>query len=275
MGLLSFFNRTPAAPGATRRSGNTDELTRQARTRARQRLIGALVLVVLGVVVLPLLFDKDPRPLSSKTAVEVVGQGRVAASGQRASGKVIDESAADAGVEVPADKSAASAATPAKAPPKAAPAATASVPEAPREATPPVARKVEPAKAAEADKREQDKREQEKREADKRESQAKAKAAAQESARAKELLAGKEAPAKAAENARFVVQIGAFADGAAASQARGKVEKLGIKTYTQQVETAAGKRIRVRIGPYTDRAEAEKALSRIKAAGLPGAVLTL
>ena len=44
-----------------------------------------------------------------------------------------------------------------------------------------------------------------------------------------------------------------------AREARAKVEKLGLKTYTQVVETPAGKRIRVRVGPYAIRDEADKA----------------
>lgn len=54
-----------------------------------------------------------------------------------------------------------------------------------------------------------------------------------------------------------------------------KVERLGIKTYTQQVDTPAGKRIRVRMGPYADKADAEKAMSALRKAGLSGALLTL
>ena len=53
-----------------------------------------------------------------------------------------------------------------------------------------------------------------------------------------------------------------------------KVERLGLKTYTQEVKTPQGTRIRVRLGPYADRAEAEKMLARVRKAGLGGAVLT-
>jgi DedD protein len=74
---------------------------------------------------------------------------------------------------------------------------------------------------------------------------------------------------------RFVVQVGAFADEAAVRQTRQKVEKLGLKTYTQEVGTEAGKRVRVRVGPFADRDEALQVLNRIKGAGLPGAVLVL
>lgn len=41
------------------------------RRRARQRLIGAGVLVLMGVVVLPFLFDKQPRAVPVNVAIEI------------------------------------------------------------------------------------------------------------------------------------------------------------------------------------------------------------
>jgi DedD protein len=83
------------------------------------------------------------------------------------------------------------------------------------------------------------------------------------------------ASAPAPDSGRFVVQVGAFAEATAIREARAKVEKLGLVTYTQAVETANGKRTRVRVGPFATREEADKAAAKLKAAGLPGAVLTL
>jgi DedD protein len=102
-------------------------------------------------------------------------------------------------------------------------------------------------------------------------------------ARAQALLEGKPAaaaaPAASAVGAgvgRFVVQVGAFAEPAALSEARAKVEKLGLKTYTQVAETSAGPRTRVRVGPFASRDEAERAAAMIKsAAALPAVILTL
>jgi DedD protein len=54
-----------------------------------------------------------------------------------------------------------------------------------------------------------------------------------------------------------------------------RVEKSGLKTYTQVAETAEGKRIRVRVGPFGSRDEAEKAAKKIKSLDLPAAILTL
>ena len=92
-------------------------------------------------------------------------------------------------------------------------------------------------------------------------------------ARARALLEGQAATRE--ESGRFVVQVGAFADASAARETRAKVEKLGMKTYTQVASTAAGDRIRVRVGPFGSRDEADKALAKARAAGLNAVVLTL
>ena len=56
---------------------------------------------------------------------------------------------------------------------------------------------------------------------------------------------------------------------------RAKLEKLGLKSFTQVAETSAGNRTRVRIGPFASREEAERALAKAKAGGVSGVVLTL
>ena len=69
--------------------------------------------------------------------------------------------------------------------------------------------------------------------------------------RARALLDGKDAAKPAAADAgRFIVQVGAFADATKAREARLKVEKAGLTTYTQVVETPEGKRTRVGSGHF-------------------------
>ncbi len=122
----------------------------------------------------------------------------------------------------------------------------------------------------------------------------KAKIAA-EASRAKALLEGKAAQAKlaaapaaaaattaaaSAANAnppgtRYIVQFGSYAESAKAQEARVKVEKAGLKTYSQIAKTPEGERIRVRVGPFATQAEADKAAAKIKALDLPAAILTL
>ena len=119
----------------------------------------------------------------------------------------------------------------------------------------------------------------------KREQEARAKrdaelrAKREEAARARALLEGRAnaKPAAAAPEAssRFIVQVGAFSEDAAAREARQKAERAGVKTYTQVVNTSAGPRTRVRVGPFASREEAEKAAAALKKAGLAGSILAL
>jgi DedD protein len=69
-------------------------------------------------------------------------------------------------------------------------------------------------------------------------------------------------------NTRIVVQVGAFSDPAKAREARLKLERAGLKTYTNVAKTPDGERIRVRVGPFSTKAEADKAAARAKALGL-------
>lgn len=81
--------------------------------------------------------------------------------------------------------------------------------------------------------------------------------------------------AAAAQGARFVVQAGAFSDAAAAHDARSKLERAGMKTYTHVADTKDGKRTRVRVGPVATLAEADKLAERVKKLDLPAQVLAL
>ena len=96
-----------------------------------------------------------------------------------------------------------------------------------------------------------------------------------DSARALALLEGKTAASVSTTDVRMVVQVGAYADTAKARETRTKLEKAGLKTYAQVVETKDGNRTRVRVGPFANRAEAEKAAAKIKSLGLPVSILTL
>jgi DedD protein len=99
---------------------------------------------------------------------------------------------------------------------------------------------------------------------------------ADDGSRALALLDGKEVAKPAAVNGeRFIVQVGAFADAAKAREMRLKVERAGLTTYTQVIESPEGKRTRVRVGPFASRAEADKAAAKIRGLDLPAAILTL
>jgi DedD protein len=189
------------------------------RRRARHRLIGASVLVVLGVVGFPLLFDTQPRPVSVDIAVNIPDRATAKPLVDTSKPKPLSAGAGlDAKEEVvPVDKK-----------PDAAVAAVMPVPEAK------VAPKPADAKPAEAK------------------------------------------PSDTQDTgARFVVQIGAFNDEAKVREVRAKVEKEGIKTYTNIAQTKEGARTRVRVGPFTSRDEADKVARKIKQLQVQPQVLTL
>lgn len=273
MPLSSFFQRfrqmaSSGRGGAPEAAHVSPSDVEAARVRARRRLIGMVVLVGAGVIGFPWLFETQPRPMSQDVEMVHAGIGgdeglsvaRGAAS-RTASGRV-----AVAGIVPPPDDEA--------------PEREARTSRARRDgdgdaretissrppASPKAERGTEPRSEAKPEARP------EARSTPRPPAKPDAKPDTKEAAKA-----DKPADKAAADKpgSRYVVQFGAFADAGAARTARAKVEKLGVKTYAQQVDTPAGKRIRVRIGPYADKAEADKALATLRKAGLAGAVLTL
>ena len=221
----------------------------QARTRARHRLIGAVVLLAIGIIGFPLVFETQPRPVPVDIPIEIPRRDAmpplampsappaVAArpSAPQGGDALITESARDAGRDV----------TPAASPRP--------VPSAPSSISAAVPASAAVPRSAEV--------------------VAQARPASNDGERARALLEGR--PEAVAEGSRFVVQVGAFADAEAAREARKQVDKLGLKTYTQIAQTPSGSRIRVRVGPFATRAEADAASAKAKAAGLAAVVLTL
>ena len=71
----------------------------------------------------------------------------------------------------------------------------------------------------------------------------------------------------------FAVQVGAFADTAAATALRDRLRSTGFNAFTDSVGTDAGPRTRVRVGPAMNRAEADALKAQVKAkAGIDGIV---
>jgi len=235
----------PAAPAAK------PESVEAMRRRARHRLIGAAVLVLLGVVGFPLLFDTQPRPIAVDIPIEIPDRNKVKPLAVPA----------QAAAPAPSASGSVTAAVPAAAP-KPAPAPVA-------EAKPAAVAQVEPQPEPKPEAKPESKPE------PKPEPKAAAKPAADDGAKARALLEGKPIETVAAAQGRFIVQVGAFADAAKARETRLKVERAGLKTYTQVAETSEGKRIRVRVGPFASRADADKAAQKIKGLDLPAAILTL
>lgn len=237
------------------------------RKRAKHRLIGAVVLVLAGVIGFPLLFDTQPRPVAVDIPIEIPAKSGVKPLMMPATAPAVAASAVPAGSEKVATPTSLS----------------------PREEIITEKKAEAPAESAQTAIKKEAKLEPkpEPKPESKPEPKVAAKTsatppAADESARAKALLEGKvpaAAPAAKAAPAeaegRLVVQVGAFADADKAREVRQKLERAGLKTYTQVAETKDGKRIRVRVGPFASKADADKAASKIKGLDLPAAILTL
>ena len=61
------------------------------------------------------------------------------------------------------------------------------------------------------------------------------------------------------------------------TECTGSAAKLSASyaSYTQDVDSATGRRTRVRVGPFNTRAEADAVAARVKTVGLQTAVLSL
>ena len=278
MALFNFRRGgSNAAPNAA--SAVQLETAEVVRRRAKHRLIGAAVLVLVGVVGFPLLFDTQPRPVAVDIPIEIPGKGT-------AKPLVIAPPPATSAAKPAADKAASDKSAAEK---SAAEKVTADASLAPQEeilASKPAVAPVLPEQSAiknEAKPVEKPEAKSDSKLAAQSESWPVAKPAdSDDSARASALLNGSTGvtppaakTASVAVEGRLVVQVGAFADADKAREARVKLEKAGLKTYTQVADTKDGKRTRVRVGPFASRAEAEKAASKIKTLDLPASILTL
>lgn len=215
-------------------SSNSEAL--EIRRRGRQRLIGAIALVLLLVVFVPMVLDSEPRPARDTPSLAIPSK----------------DSPAPMPAVAPAAPSPGAQNSPAPVakgePAKPAAAAPAAPPEAakPPVEPPPAAAKVEAAPAPPEPK-----------------------------AAAKAEKPAPKAEKSAAPKDGFAVQVGAFRDEAKLKQAREKLVSAGLKHYVEKLEVKSGPLTRLRVGPYPTREAAEAALVNVKRASLDGKVVPL
>lgn len=236
---MAFFKFRPGANAGSEESASGAETPSVdlLRRKARQRLIGATVLVVLAVAGFPMVFDTQPRPVPVDLSIDIPSKVKASpdvppeplkpGSGATPSGTTAVSSAADDAKHSLSEKEEWVASNAADKPSTAA-----SSPSAP---TP----KADSAPAASADNK-----------------------------------SAAEKPREEASEPRFVVQVGAYTDEAKVREVRAKLEKAGLKTYVQVIDTKDGKRTRVRVGPFPNRTEAEKVAEKAKSLQLQAAILT-
>ena len=279
-----WFNQSQAPDKGSSRRGRAAqaESVEELRRRARQRLIGAVVLVLAGVIVFPMVFDTQPRTVPVKVAIDIPDRntagalviGAAPATTADAAKQAVGAGLAEGEEQVPTKPVAAAA--PAAASPPAAPAESAEA-KAPAKAEPKVETRPEPKPVPKTEPKAEPKTEPKHAVAP-----TPAPSSDADAARARALLEGKNGgaaaatPAANAQAERFIVQVGAYADQAKVREVRARLERAGLKTYAQDIQGKEGVRTtRVRLGPFASRAEAAKVLDRIKGLGLDGAILTL
>lgn len=84
---------------------------------------------------------------------------------------------------------------------------------------------------------------------------------------------GSAAPASATSADRFALQVGAYANAGSARAQLDKVRRTGLPAWAETIETAQGKRTRVRVGPFATRAQADQARATLSLAGMESVVV--
>lgn len=231
-----------------------EELT--LKRQARRRLVGAIALTIMVVVLLPMVLDREPPAPTKDIELQVPDKDKAGefvpkmalpplnateAASQPASAPVIApllNGQPASGVVPPV-----AAATPAPvAEPAVAPKPEAATKPAPVAAAP-VAPKVEPKVT---------------------QPEPQPKVAAKPAAKPAAKAAGK-------THSGFVVQVGAFANAAAAKKLQEKLHKQGYPSYTEKI----GNKVRVRIGDYATHTEADKIRRKLEIQGMQPDVLHL
>ena len=214
----------------------------QFKKRARRRLVGAIALALLAVIVLPMVMDQEPKPLTQDIQIRIPSQDNSAVStlARTVTGKPAPTPLQAVSKSVEPAASATPAAVPATTPQPSpqSPVKMESKPEVKPELPAASPAKQEPAKAEAV------------------------------SAAVPKVVEGKsesEKPAtQPASKEQWVVQLGAYQDHANVKALQNRLKGLGLPSFTEKVETPQGPRTRVRSGPFGSRAAAEKAQTQLK-----------
>ncbi|MBI5109959.1 MAG: SPOR domain-containing protein [Rhodocyclales bacterium] len=232
----------------------------QLKKRARRRLVGAIALALLAVIVLPMVMDREPRPVGQDIQVRIPSQDQTSLAAKVMPGKSVStplpapepKTVAEPVPEVKPD------AKPDTKPEVRAPesVATAGVPAVAKavEAAPAAAKSFEKPAAKVAEK-----------------------PAAAAKPIEKPLAAAKPIEKQAAKPAadaggQWVVQLGAYKEAGNVKLLLSKLKGVNVPAYTEKYDSPQGSRTRVRAGPFPSQEAAEKARARIKIIGVDGPV---
>lgn len=296
MGIFSFGKKdeAPGRRGAKARSGRSNEGTRVERRsrrpdrsgdaeamlldptlpekqRARRRLVGAIALVLAAIVVLPMVLDSHPKPVTDDIAIDIpshpAADNQADAEDTQAGVAPDNPTAADvapgASGLVSASAATATAAAMAKPPAAAQPAPQAATPAAPTAQT---ARAASSSTAAKSAAGAQSAQNTPAEAAPAAKPQAAAKPATKPDAKPDTTTA---ASSSTPPGARFAVQLGSFPDDTSARSWATKLKAAGVPAYTEHRKDADGTtHTLLRAGPFADRAAASAAIAKVREAGL-------
>ncbi|ALE57823.1 SPOR domain-containing protein [Paraburkholderia graminis] len=240
------------------------------KQRARRRLVGAIAMVVAAVVVLPMVLDSHPKPVTDDISIDIPSrpapklakheidtQAGVAPDNPTPDAALAASSLAPA-AQAPskdtrradANAASASAAKPATKPQAPAVAANTAPTPAPATSTAPAVTAKPTSKPAT------------------RSNATAAAPSADENNVAASADANSGTPASPPGN-RFAVQLGAFANEANARNWASKLKAAGVPAYTEHRKQADGSTLTLlRAGPFADRAAASAAIAKVREAGL-------
>ncbi|WP_321909785.1 SPOR domain-containing protein [Paraburkholderia sp. J11-2] len=299
MGIFSFGKKDDAdAPrrrgtesGSSRRSNQSARVERRSRRpdrsgdaeamlldptlpekqRARRRLVGAIALVLAAIVILPMVLDSHPKPVTDDIAIDIPSR-----PADKAAARQHDAEDTQAGVAP--DNPAAAEATLGASGLAAASGAAATQNAQNTDQTPATPAK-KPAQAATAPAQSTQTAQAQKPAAKPAASASTAVAAtskptttaandSDDTSEGNGAKAGTSTPA-APPGARFAVQLGAFSNSTTANNWVTKLKAAGVPAYTEQRKEADGTtRTLLRAGPFPDRASATAAIAKVRGAGL-------
>jgi DedD protein len=263
----------------TDRSGDADAMlldpTLPEKQRARRRLVGAIALVIAAVVILPMVLDSHPKPVTDDIAIDIpnrpVPKSRAAADDADTQAGVApdnpaapDAAVAASGLAPAASGTATTGAVASQRNSKNAPIDMAPAkPQAPAVAannstsnstSSKSTAKPQAAQSAQTDSKPAAKPEQ--------------KPAVSDSAQAAASGTEPGTPAAPAGN-RFALALGTFQDDGSAHTWANKLKAAGVPAYTERRKQADGStRTLLRAGPFADRAAASAAIAKVREAGL-------
>jgi DedD protein len=242
------------------------------KQRARRRLVGAIAMVVAAVVILPMVLDSHPKPVTDDISIDIPNRpapklakaaedtqagvapdnpvtpdAALAASGL-APATAAKQGQSSAAKQPSAETSAAASAAKPAAKPQAPSVAVNTTPAAPATAAkpaakPPVTHNAATAPAAQAP-------------------------SSDGTNTAASADANSGTPASP-PGSRFAVQLGAFANDANARNWATKLKAAGVPAYTEHRKQADGSTLTLlRAGPFADRAAASAAIAKVREVGL-------